>query len=188
MKPHVRILLTMPFALSTFIYYLYADPDQDCYGLVNLMSTSAWYVVFLFTGVLALIGVFKKRKIKDLKFQPVALIIAFGSMLLLIYSISFAGHRIGEKWIVAQARDSRHSHSNYRLILGTNGNFAIEKSEVDFGCSYSGSYQRKGDTIILDDGIINKVGEQISTVYLFSKSELLPLADTVNKQIFKVVE
>ena len=106
-------------------------------------------------------------------------------IILVIFSF-LPGHTNGEKWIYAVNKDSLHSLSKQDLTLRKNGNFTVNLNEVDFACSISGSYVKNRATIILDQTAIDRTNSKMTSMYLLTSNELVPLLDTINKITFSI--
>jgi len=57
----------------------------------------------------------------------------------------------GSKWIYAK---NNQTFSSTTLTLRTNATFRVDISGADVGCYFSGHYQKRGDTILLDKNVI----------------------------------
>lgn len=157
-------------------------------GFIDVIILLTFFGFLLLTGVLAANATLSKRQSKKVKFEPVSFFITLTTLLSLVYSLTLRGHTNGDEWVNAQNWNQRNSLSTQNLTLRKNGNFTLSLSEVDIGCSISGSYVKKGDTIILDKATIDKTDNKMTTPYLLHSEELVPLFDTVNKWRFTITE
>lgn len=186
MKFYLRFLLTVPLIALTFSYCKLHNPDEQCEGLANLIINLFFYLFVLIALILALAGTFRKTQLLKTKFEPIILTIVIFTLLTAITFFSFKGHTNGEKWIYGENKKSSGSLSSQNLTLKSNGNFTINLNEADFSCSISGSYLKKGDTILLDQAATAKTNSQITSIYLLKKNDLKPLIDTINKITFSI--
>lgn len=189
LKFYSRLLLTIPFIIVTFGYCKLNNPDEKCQGLANLMLDGFFIILFLISLILALRGIFHKRKLNKTKFEPIfTLSITTVTFIILIFYQFLGGHTRGVKWISAENKDTTQLISKQNLTLRKNGNFTVDLVEADFGCSISGKYKKVGDTILLDEATIDRTNSKITSKYLIQKNELVPLIDTINKITFKIAQ
>ncbi len=188
MKLFARFLLTVPFVVVAFGYYNFADPDENCQGLADLIIDVVFYIFLLLTGILAFVGTLRKRQSEKLKAEPITFSITLFTVLFLLYNSTLRGHTNGDKWIYSQSKNSNDLYSSQTLTLRKNGNFTVDLNDVDFGCSLSGSYKKTGDTIFLDKKTIDRTDSRMTTIYLIKSTEIVPLFDTMNKRTFTISE
>jgi len=186
LKFYSRLLLTIPFIIVTIGYCKFNNPDEKCQGLANLMLNGFFILLLLTTLILALRGIFRKRKLNKTKFEPITFSITTVTFIILILYPLLAGHTRGVKWISAENKDYTQLISRQNLTLRKNGNFTVNLIEADFSCSISGKYKKVGDTILLDEATIDRTNSKIASKYLIQKNELVPLIDTINKITFKI--
>ena len=171
----------------TLGYCKFNDPDEKCKGLANSMFNGFFILLLLTSLILALRGVFRKRKLKKTKFEPITFSITSVTFIILIFYPLLAGHTRGVKWISAENKDKSQLTSKQNLTLRKNGNFTVDLVEADFSCSISGKYKKAGDTVLLDEATIDRTNSKITSKYLIQKNEIVPLIDTINKITFKIV-
>jgi hypothetical protein len=176
----------IPLITLTFGYCKSHDPDEQCSGLADMMINILFYISFLVTIILSLVGTFRKTQLLKTKFEPITFSVTTLTLLILVIFSLLPGHTKGEKWIFAESKNSIHSVSKQNLTLRKNGNFTIDLIEADFGCSISGHYTKKSDTIILDQAAIDKSDSQMTSMYLMKSNELIPLLVTTNKITFSI--
>ena len=172
----------------TFGYCKFNNPDEKCQGLANLMFDGFFIILFLISLILALRGIFRKRKLNKTKFEPITLSITTVTFIILIFYPLLVGHTRGDKWISAENKDTTQLISRQNLTLRKNGNFTVDLIEADFSCSISGKYKKAGDTILLDEATIHRTNSKITSKYLLQKNDLVPLIDTINKITFKIAQ
>jgi hypothetical protein len=172
----------------TIGYCKFNNPDEKCQGLANLMFDGFFILLLLTTVILALRGIFRKRKLNKTKFEPITFSITTVTFIILIFYPLLAGHTRGVKWISAENKDNTQLTSRQNLTLRKNGNFTVDLIEADFSCSISGKYKKVGDTILLDEATIDRTNSKIASRYLIQKKELVPLIDTINKITFKIAQ
>jgi hypothetical protein len=164
------------------------NPDVDCDGLVNTITNTSFYILLITTIAIALIAIFRKRQSNKFRADPISLLLVVSSLFTLIFYAKMQGHTNGEKWIAAENRNINHALSTQELLLRKNGHYTIHLYEADFGCSISGSYTKKGDTIFFEEESVVKTSPNISPVYLIQSNKLIPLFDTMNKITFTIRE
>lgn len=152
------------------------------------MFDGFFILLLLSSLILALRGIFRKRKLNKTKFEPITLSITTVAFIILIFYPLLGGHTRGIKWISAKNKDTTQLTSRQNLTLRKNGNFTVDLIEADFSCSISGNYKKVDDTILLDQATIDRANSKIASRYLIQKNELVPLIDTVNKITFKIAE
>ena len=149
-----------------------------------------FYISLLVTIILSLVGTFRKTQLLKTKFEPITFSITILTLFILVIFAFLPGHTNGEKWIYAENENSTHLVSKQNFTLRKNGNFTVDLIEADFGCSISGSYLKKGDTILLDQATIDRThpDSKMSSTYLMKSNELIPLFDTINKTTFNITQ
>lgn len=178
--------MTIPFVVVAFCYYKIDNPDEKCFGLVNIVIRLIFYVFLFVTGVIAIIATTRGRKFERLKFEPITLSVSLITFLVIIYHLTFRGHIYGDKWIYAETKSLSNISSYQYLTLRKNGNFTVGLFAADFGCSFSGEFRKIGDTIVFDKRIIDKTNEKITTTYWLQPDKLVPLFDTTGKITFVI--
>lgn len=186
MKIYTRLLLTVPFAIVIYEFCKFNDPDDRCSGIADLITEILFYATLLVTIVFAFVGALRNRPIDKLRFSPIPLVTIIFSILALVYNSFFRGHTTGAKWLYAESKISTKI-SGQDLILRKNGNFTFNIIDVDFSCSISGKYKQKGDTILFDKETVDKTALKLATTYLLGPDALVPVRDTINKTVFKIV-
>ena len=188
MKLILRRFYAVPFIIVAFLTLAVKNPDNNCYGLADLMLDIIWYGLIVLTGVFAIVGCFRQHKTGNLKIEPITLLVITIAILAIVYNFTLRGHSHGEIWIFAESKKSKSSTSSYGILLRKNNNFTITNHYLDFGCSFSGQYQKHGDTIKLNQEIVDKGDERFTATYLLKENYLIPLIDTTNKFHFKITE
>jgi hypothetical protein len=190
LKLYSRLLLVVPLIVLTFGYCKLHNPDERCEGLANIMIDLFFYISLLVTIILSLVGTFRKTQLLKTKFEPITFLIIILTLLILVIFAFLPGHTKGEKWIYAENKNSTHTVSKQNLTLRKNGNFTVDLIEADFNCSISGSYLKKGDTILLDQVTIDRTypDSKMTSTYLMKSNELIPLFDTINKTTFNIAQ
>ena len=186
MKIYNRLLLTVPFAIVTYGFCKFNDPDDKCSGIADLITEILFYVALLVTVIFAFIGALRNRPRDKFRFSPVSLAIIIFSILALVYNSSFRGHTKGDIWLNAESKISTKI-SGQDLTLRKNGNFTFKIIDFDFSCSISGKYKKNGDTILFEKETVDKTALKLARTYLFRVNMLVPISDTTNKVIFKIV-
>ncbi len=180
MKLHVRLLLTIPFAIVTLGYYHIANPDLVCNGLLSTILFIPIYCILLLTVILAFYATFRKKQLNEKIPEPISLSISLITVLVLIYSLTLRGHRNGEEWIRAESQSVNDEFESQGLTLRKNGNFTFYPNSE---CAFSGEYKKNGDTILLDKEMI---APELSAAYLLNSTTLTPLVDTLNSITFTI--
>ena len=168
-------------------YYYFNDPDNKCSGIADLITNLFFYILLLVTVIFAIIGTTKNRLTNNFKVEPITFSITILSVLSLVYNTAFRGHTTGDKWLYAESQNSNTIKGHQNITLRKNKNFTVNFVSTDFSCSLSGLYKQNGDTIIFDDNIADRSASKLSTKYLVKSTELIPLVDTVNKNIFTII-
>jgi hypothetical protein len=181
LKLTTRLLLTLPFVVVSYLYLKLNLADDGCWGLIEGMYTIGLFILFAVTIPLAIMGTLRKRQLNKGKPEPITLSIGLVTLFTLIVGKAFGENLKGSTWIYALS-DNRNLHTQ-SLTLRTNGTFRVDLNEVDFSCYFSGNYQKHGDTILLDKGVIEQTNSLLTTKYLLKDTVLMPLNDTTKNSI-----
>lgn len=173
MKLVTRLLLTLPFIIVTFLYLKLNLADNGCWGLIEGMYTIVLFILFAVTIPLAFWATYRKRQTSNGKLEPLTLTITTLTLCVLIGGKIFGEDFKGRTWIYAET--SRQILSSQNLTFRTNGTFKVVLNEADFSCYFSGQYRKLGDTILLDNDVIDQTNSLLTIKYLLSGNLLKPL-------------
>jgi hypothetical protein len=171
-KLYIRLLLTIPFVLVTFVFYKLSNPDAVCNGPLTAIIMVVVYGSLLLIGIFAAVAAFRKKQFDKPTPEPITLTISLITLLFIIYDMTFRGHTNGDIWIEAENKNLSDWQESKWLTLRKNGNFTFSPNA---DCGFSGKFKKIGDTIILDKDIIHT--NEISSVYLLKVDKLVPLFD-----------
>ena len=138
MKVTIRLLLTLPFLVVTFLCLKLHLADNGCWGLIETMYTVILFIMFAISNTVAFLGTLRKRQVNKEKPEPITLTIIWATFFVLIIGSAFGENFKEKKWIYAVSK-----HQNLRaqtLTLRDNGTFRVDLNEVDFGCYFSRTY------------------------------------------------
>lgn len=178
-----RLLLILPIALFAIFHYRTFNPDEQAYGLVHFGLKGLFIFLFLIGLTTSYFALFVPQHRRKIKFEILLFTIFSLSILTVIYTLTLRGHTSGKSWLVAE---NGNSTALKTLTLKENGNFTLSLSAADFGVDYSGEYKRRGDTLFLDQSVIEKTNEQIASVYMIQNSTLKPIANASQFISFEV--
>jgi energy-coupling factor transporter transmembrane protein EcfT len=185
-KIYTRLLLTLPFVLVVSFYYRYSNPDIKCFGLFDVVLKIVGYSLLFLTATIAFIGTVWKRKAGESTFDPASFAVLLFAVLAFIFHGFLNGHTRGDKWIYAESKASAIVGSQ-DLTLRKNGNFTININAADFGCSISGRFSQKEDTIFFDDKASGSLPSRMKASYLLKSNRLVPIGDTIGKLSLDIV-
>ena len=95
-------------------------------------------------------------------------------LLLFIYNKTIRGHLNGKVWIIGKVNSSVGVPES-EIILRKNGNCTISFYRADFGCSISGTFSKKGDTILLAKYFESKIDDRAAMKYLLKTDSLISI-------------
>lgn len=179
-----RLLLILPIALFAILHYQTFNPDEQVYGLVHFGQKGLFIFLFLIALTTSCFALLMPQHPRKIKYEILLFTIFSISILTIIYTLTLRGHTSGKSCLVAENDSS--STDLKTLTLKENGNFTLSLSAVDFGVDYSGEYIRRGDTLFLDQEVIDKTDEQIASIYMIQDSTLKPIANASQFISFKV--
>ena len=159
----------------TYFYLRFSLADNGCSGLMDLFFDGFFFILFVVSIVLSFRATLRKRELYKRKPEPITLTITLVALLILIIGKAFGDDFKGSKWIYAET--SRQQLSTQNLTLRKNGTFKVDLNEIEFSCYFSGQYQNRGDTIILDKDIIEQTHSLLTTKYLLLDTLLIPVND-----------
>lgn len=156
--------------------------DNGCTGLIEGIYIILLFILFAVTIPLSLMATFRKRQSHNKKPEPITLSITLFTFCVLIIGKGFGDDFKGSKWIYAKA--NIHELESQTLTLRKNGTFKVDLGHIDFSCSFSGQYQKHGDTIFLDKDVVDQTNSLLATKYLLQDTLLKPIIDA-NKNSIK---
>ena len=173
--------MTFPLVIVTFLYLRFRLADNGCFGLIEIMYSILLFILFVITITFSVIAIFRKRPGYYKRPEPISLTIFLLTILVLIVGFFLGNTLKGRQWIYAEANVQKISSQS--LTLRRNGTFRVDMKNADFGCFYSGQYKKHGDTILLEENIIDLTHNLLTSKYILKDSLLLPVNDSKLKKI-----
>ena len=179
MKLTARLLLTLPFALATFLYLRLRLSENGCWGLIELVYSIALWIFLALTFAISIVATLRKRQSQTFKAEPYSLTVTLVTLLTLLVGGIWGDNLKGKKWIEARSQNYNGQPTAQELTLRKNGTFTVYLREDDFTCYYSGDYRKVSDTVTFDSETIGKTDFKLTTQYLLKENVLYPLTNSV---------
>jgi hypothetical protein len=178
-KLTARLLLTLPFALATFLYLRLRLSENGCWGLIELVYSIALWIFLALTFAISIVATLRKRQSQTFKAEPYSLTVTLVTLLTLLVGGIWGDNLKGKKWIEARSQNYNGQPTAQELTLRKNGTFTVYLREDDFTCYYSGDYRKVSDTVTFDSETIGKTDFKLTTQYLLKENVLYPLTNSV---------
>lgn len=185
MKLYLRIILNVPLIVFATVRLVFHNPDIQCFGMLDIFLTIAFYLLLFLFVALAFIGSVWKRKAGQTSFEPFSLGMLVISSLVLAWVAFYPGHSTGTKYLYAEGGNDHH-FTKKALTLRTNGNYTLNEASTDIGCEFSGRYFIRRDTIFLGDPGADEITDHLTPTYIVKTGQLIPLAETGSSTVLTI--
>ncbi len=191
MNIYKRFLFVIPFLIAAYFFAAKQLADNDCRGLVDFAISIAQIIFCTVTFIIALIATLKKRESAKLKIEPITGTITLLTLLTIFVCGLYADRLKGKVLLLAESENFSHIPGGQKLKFRENGRVTLYKIETDFSCYETSDYKIIGDTFLLYK--TQEVFERgiVSSKYVKTGYNLIPLTkdnliDT-SKQVIKFV-
>jgi hypothetical protein len=174
-----RILRCLPFLGASYLLIQVRVKEEGCWGPIESFYTLLLLVAVIITGSIAILAAFRKSKADELSFEPVTLSIILIVSSAIVFS-KVASEKIrGDAILIAQVANTDFSFAKHNLQLRSSGKYLLELQEVEWACTYGGSFTLTGDTLILNDATAAETDSNFVEKYLVDGDRLIPLGTHV---------